>query len=178
MPNWDAKQQTPLVITNLADCPEFLEPLAQWHHQIWLDTSTKFLNSGPEEKAVLAKDLRERQAKLKDHLSATPFPSSYLAIHKGQLLGAVSLVKYRREQSSTELTWISNLFVEEAFRKEGIGAALLTHAIGIAQTLGLQRIYTSTPSLSRFYEKQGWEIVKHQPLNGNEVTILSFAIAD
>ncbi len=60
--------------------------------------------------------------------------------------------------ANDSLVWISNLFVEEAYRHNGIGTTLMNRVIDTVKKLSIPKIYLyCKPELISFYEKFGAE---------------------
>ena len=57
---------------------------------------------------------------------------------------------------------VTNLFVEEPFRGQGVGSALMAHAFSVAKNAGARMMVLETQSCNlpaiRFYQSQGYAI--------------------
>ncbi len=155
-----------LTIHSLKDVPAFLEQVAVWHHQEC-------------ERQGLRSSLALRQQRLQLHLQQRPVPHTLVALWQGHLAGCVSLVNYhlRQEQSAASLSpiWLSNLFVREAWRRQGIGTALVEAGTAYVRNLGRDDIWLSAAEYTDFYRKRGWQQVRATRLGGRQVNILRLA---
>jgi N-acetylglutamate synthase-like GNAT family acetyltransferase len=122
--------------------PEFFAQVAQWHHQ-------------------------ECE------------PKTLIALRGNQLVGCVSLVNYTYRSSermpkvaSESPVWLSNLFVLENLRYQGIGNTLIDAAKNYAQSLGLEELWLSATDYTDYYQKRGWEIVRRTRLGGRQVNVM------
>jgi GNAT superfamily N-acetyltransferase len=73
-----------------------------------------------------------------------------------------ALVIDNDESSRPELTpWLAALWVDEAMRKRGLAAELLSEAIRRSAALGVERLYLiARPALRDFYTARGWEPIE------------------
>ena len=71
--------------------------------------------------------------------------------------------------ANDSLVWISNLFVEETYRHNGIGTTLMNRVIDTVKKLSIPKIYLyCKPELISFYEKFGAKDT-HQEMNGSHL---------
>lgn len=74
------------------------------------------------------------------------------------------------EGSSSAL--VANLFVDKSNRADGVGADLIKALKAEAVARGVETIYTWTPNLRGWYERQGFIYQEHTSHLGLEVDIL------
>lgn len=146
--------------------PEFFAQVAQWHHQEC-------------ERQGLKSSLALRQQRLVLHVQQTTIPKTLIALRSNQLVGCVSLVNYTYRSSermpkvaSESPVWLSNLFVPENVRHQGIGNALIDAAKNYAQSLGLEELWLSATDYTDYYQKRGWEVVRRTRLGGRQVNVM------
>lgn len=146
--------------------PEYFAQVAHWHHQEC-------------ERQGVKSSLPLRQQRLVLHVQQDLIPKTLIALSGNQLLGCVSLVNYtyrsseRMPKVSTETpVWLSNLFVQEQQRRQGIGAALIDAAKHYAQDLGLTELWLSATDYTDYYQKRGWEIIRRTRLAGRQVNVM------
>lgn len=146
--------------------PEFFAQVAHWHHQEC-------------ERQGLKSSLSLRQQRLVLHVQQNPIPKTLIALRGKQLLGCVSLVNYTYRSSermpkvaSDSPVWLSNLFVLEQYRQQGIGTALIDAAKNYAQDLGLTELWLSATDYTDYYQKRAWEIVRRTRLGGRQVNVM------
>jgi GNAT superfamily N-acetyltransferase len=64
--------------------------------------------------------------------------------------------------------WLAQLFVTPAYRKGGIGGALVEAAVAHVRELGYDQLYLYTSGeLPRFYQRLGWDIREMVPYRGH-----------
>lgn len=146
--------------------PTFFAQVAQWHHQEC-------------ERQGLKSSLALRQQRLVLHVQENSIPKTLIALRGNQLVGCVSLVNYTYRSSermpkvaSASPVWLSNLFVLENLRHQGIGNALIDAAKSYAQSLALEELWLSATDYTDYYQKRGWEIVRRTRLGGRSVNVM------
>ena len=83
-------------------------------------------------------------------------PSFYVAAIDDQIIGTYALIRNDLNSRQDLSPWLACLFVEERFRGESLGAAMLDHGLREAAKRGYKFLYL-TSDLNGFYEKYGWE---------------------
>lgn len=153
-------------IVILEQKPEFFAQVAQWHHQEC-------------ERQGLKSSLALRQQRLVLHVQENTIPKTLIALCGNQLVGCVSLVNYTYRSSermpkvaSPSPVWLSNLFVLENLRHQGIGNALIDAAKNYAQSLELEELWLSATDYTDYYQKRDWEIVRRTRLGGRQVNVM------
>ncbi len=164
------KKELSLKLCTLEFQPEFFAQVAQWHHQEC-------------ERQGLKSSLALRQQRLVLHMRDNNIPKTLIALRQHQLLGCVSLVDYtyrsseRMPKVTTESpVWLSNLFVQENYRRQGVGNQLIDAAKNYAQNLGLEELWLSATDYTDYYQKRGWEIVRRTKLGGRQVNVMRVAL--
>lgn len=157
-------------IKPLAYAPEFFAQVAAWHHQEC-------------ERQGLKSSLELRQQRLQLHIQNKPAPQTLVAIAEGEVIGCVSLVNYTFRADNSVLIprntspviaplWLSNLFVCETYREQGVGTLLIDAALHYARSLELSELWLSAAEFTGFYQKRGWEITRRTRLGGRVVNIM------
>jgi GNAT superfamily N-acetyltransferase len=72
--------------------------------------------------------------------------------------------------------WVVNLFVTPAARGRGHGSALLKHAIGHANALGLNELLLTTEYSTAHYAAAGWVVIGSTELAGHRSTVMRLSI--
>lgn len=147
-------------IFTLKDRPQHLLPLADWHHAEW-----SYLNPN--------RALEERIEEMREDLLGKPIPTTYVAEHKGELLGSACILA---DDMSThpELTpWLASVYVAAEQRGKGIGSMLVKRVMQHAQENGIRRLYLYTPDQAQLYARLGWQVFSEELYNGTPVTIMS-----
>lgn len=155
-----------LTLSPLEQWPALFAQVALWHHQ-------ECARQGIQSSLLL------RQQRLVQHLQAPQIPKTLVALREGELMGCVSLVSYsyrpRARQAlvaNDDSVWLSNLFVQEAYRRRGIGTALVQGACAYARQLGLVDLWLSASDFTDFYLARGWRIERQSRLGGKPVNVM------
>lgn len=151
--------------------PEFFAQVAQWHHQEC-------------ERQGLKSSIALRQQRLVLHVQRSTIPKTLIALRNNQVIGCVSLVNYTYRSSermpkvaSESPVWLSNLFVLENLRHQGIGNALIDAAKNYAQNLDMEELWLSATDYTDYYQKRGWEIVRRTKLGGRQVNVMRVGLS-
>ena len=155
-------------IESLADRPELLPTVAEWHWNEWGDVDPSgSLQSWAE--GLASRTHRDR------------IPASYVAVADGEPVGSVVLVEHDMPDRGdlAHLTlWLAGLFVKPAYRHQGIGSALVRHAQSEALRFGVSRLYLYTSTASDVYKRLGWKTIGGTVYEGEDVAILVSDLSD
>ena len=91
---------------------------------------------------------RQREG-LKRLLSPKAPAKVYVAEVRGKVLGMVSLLLTTSTALGKPVAWLEDLVVDPHWRGQGLGSALLDHALAQAQVLGLARVTLLTDANNR-----------------------------
>lgn len=160
------KKSPELQIALLENRPDFFAQVAYWHHKEC-------------ERQGLKSTLALRQQRLVLHVKEQLLPKTLIVLQRDELVGCVSLVNYtyrsseRMPKVSTEApVWLSNLYVPEQYRQQGIGSALVDAAKHYVRDLGLSELWLSATDYTDYYQKRGWEIIRRTRLGGRQVNVM------
>jgi len=154
-----------VVISPLEQHPDHCVQVAQWHH---LESLRQGLNS----------TLQQRQQRLAAHVQLAPLPKTLIVRQGEQLVGCVSLVSYQYRAQTLSLmaqdtsVWLSNLFVQEPWRQQGIGSLLVEAAKHYARNIGLTELWLSATDYTEFYQRRGWQLDRRTRLAGRIVNVM------
>jgi N-acetylglutamate synthase-like GNAT family acetyltransferase len=153
-----------LQIQFLADVPEHINQLADWHHAEWQH---------------LFKDwtLDVVRAELREHGECKTLPTTLVLLSNNQLLGSVSLI----EQDAPEFVnigspWLASLYVRPSERGKGFGFQLVQALIQHAKSIKVEKVFLFTPEHKNFYVKLGWKSIQQAMLHGEEVTVMNYTM--
>jgi predicted N-acetyltransferase YhbS len=144
----------------LADRPEFVPALAEWHFREWA-----YLRPG-DSVANRIRLLHERSGRRE-------LPITFVASSGAELLGSAMLMHHEMDTRPQYTPWLAGLFVAPEQRERGIGRALTQHVISEAEARGFARVYLFTPSAEAFFSHLGWSILEHTRYRDTDVTIMS-----
>jgi len=144
----------------LADRPEFIPLLAEWHHHEWAYLRPGF-------------SLADRIAMLHERSGRHELPITFVASSGAELLGSAMLVAHDMETRPQYSPWLAGVFISPAHRRRGIGRALSEHVVRVAAGLGFATLYLYTPSAQDFYSRLGWSILERAHYRDTDVTVMS-----
>ena len=149
-------------IAYLADCPEQVVTLAEWHHREW-----SHLNPGDT--------LDRRVERLRAH-GRGGIPTTVAAFEEAKLLGSAALVDCDMHGREDLSPWLASVFVAPAHRGCGVGRRLVARIVEEAERAGVATLYLFTPDRERFYTHMGWCVHERTSYLGQEVVIMSLAL--
>ena len=136
----------PLRIHDLRDRPDLLDTVAE---RIW--------RAFWQHKGSALDDLRASFAR---HLAPGDLPLTLVAMRDGLFRGTVSLIQCDEPERSDLAPWLAALWVDEAVRGQGIGAALVSAVERRCAALGIAHVYLSAkPAVAPFYAARGWQTI-------------------
>jgi len=143
----------------LADRPEFIPALAEWHHNEWVH-----LNPGDT--------LEWRIKRMQKSLGRRQIPTTFIALEGEELLGSASLVKWDMDTKPELTPWLASVYVAPQHRNKGLGTALVERAVEEARALGVETLYLFTPDRESFYAHMGWEVLERTEYVGEQVVVM------
>lgn len=148
----------------LADRPQLLPTLAEWHHAEW-----GYLHPGST--------LEDRIGWLRSELQRGAVPFCVVAVDEdGRPLGSAGVVEHDMDHHREWTPWLSSVYVHPDHRRRGIGAALVRRATEETARLGVPDLYLFTPDQARFYERLGWRELLREVYRGTEVTVMTIPL--
>jgi GNAT superfamily N-acetyltransferase len=151
---------SPVQIELLADHPEFIPTLAEWHHREWA-----YLRPGDT--------IAARISRLRAACGRQDPPIVFVSLAGRELLGSAMLVPHDMDTRLELSPWLAGVFTAPEFRRRGIATELSRHVVRHAAELGFSRIYLYTPSAETFYARLGWQLVERTRYRGANVTMMS-----
>lgn len=149
-----------LHVTYLADTPEIIPQVAEWHHREWGHLAN-------------ARTLAQRTERLHDHLQRVVLPTMFVAWAGAQPIGTAALIANDMDVLPEWIPWLANVFVIPEYRRQGIGAQLVERVAAEAAHLDYPRLYLYTLDQMRFYEKLGWHISHVRFYRGYDMTVMT-----
>lgn len=128
-------------ILNLRDQPQWPDRAAEWFHAKWGVPLDAYRES-------MARCLRREG----------PVPQWYLAVEGGTILGGLGVIENDFHDRKDLAPNVCAVYVEEAYRRQGIAGALLTHVCADLADMGVDTLYLLTDHTS-FYERYGWRFL-------------------
>ena len=150
--------QNSFTISDLRQTPEFFDVVADRIWQAWW-----------KEKGHPFDFIAGR---LREDLNAEPIPFALVAYDEAKFLGSVSVIASDVAERPQYSPWVAALWVDDAYRRQGIGAALVERAVDALFSLGIRRTYLAASGQRRsFYVKRGWTQIE-EDVGGRLLTIL------
>jgi len=153
-----------LRIEYLADYPEHISVLAEWHHE-------QFAAFNPQE------SVEQRISKLKSRSRRREIPTTVVALLGDTLVGSASLLEHDMESRQDLSPWIASVYVHPDYRRRGIGTRLVQYLEGEAKRLDVEWLYLFTPDMRPFYEAIGWSVLEDAEYRGHLTTIMEKQLA-
>jgi GNAT superfamily N-acetyltransferase len=147
-------------IDYLYDHRDFVPTVARWIYGEWSD----IIDSPSEADFVEHVDRRMRRREI---------PTTFVAFCEDRPVGSCSLLETDLKTRMDLSPWLAEVFVLPAYRRRGIGRALVERAVEEATALGLEALYLFTPDREGFYARLGWSVVGPAELCGQDIVIMS-----
>ncbi len=150
-----------MLITCIADHPELIKTIGQWHWQEWGHADPE----GSLESWTQGLALRVNRNRI---------PTTYVALSEtGDLLGSVTLVDNDMHTRPELEPWLAGLYVKPESRGQGIATALVLTAMAEARRFGVDVLYLYTSTAESLYTRLGWQVVDQADYEGDEVVVMS-----
>jgi GNAT superfamily N-acetyltransferase len=98
-------------------------------------------------------------------------PCTLVALAQGDLVGFVTLIQIPEKAGVPDGVWLITLFVKPAYRRHGVGTALIDRCVEIARDMGYDalHLWTESSDLTAYYAKRGWRLIGADPHDGEDV---------
>ncbi|HEY5129424.1 MAG TPA: GNAT family N-acetyltransferase [Bradyrhizobium sp.] len=137
----------PFTISDLRQCPEFFDIVAERIWQAWWKAD--------------GHPLDYISGRLSENLSDTPIPFALVAHDGDSFLGTTSVIAADLAERPQLTPWVAAVWVDPAARRRGVGAALVDRAVRDCFALGVGRAYLcARPQRSGFYQALGWSAIE------------------
>lgn len=127
----------------------------------------------PIDEVEQARHLQRRVAVLRQHLSPSAIPSTFIASLDGEPVGTASLVHYQFTSTQAPSEWLTNIYVVAECRARGIARKLIDHACAFAAEHGVSLLHLYTKDKGVFYLNLGWEFSGSANVQQEQVEIYS-----
>ena len=151
-------------IISLSEAPEHIATIAAWHQAEW-----GYLNPGST--------VESRMLKMQRYLSDKPMPSMRICVDGKKVIGTAALVESDMDSHPELSPWLASVYVDAAYRKRGIGAALVKQIVADARAQGFKTLYLFTPDQAHFYQQLGWQFIAQESYRGSEATLMKIILA-
>jgi GNAT superfamily N-acetyltransferase len=146
----------------LADHPEFVRTLAEWHYAQW-------------NQLVDNDSVGRRFEVLTARANRRTIPTVFVAVENAELRGSATLEKYDMETRRDLTPWMTDVYVAEPFRRRGIASTLVRRVVREAKELGVHRLhlFTTGPWREQLYTGLGWSVLDRPIYRGVERVVMS-----
>jgi GNAT superfamily N-acetyltransferase len=153
-----------ITIKYLNDHPEFIDTIARWHYDQWhhilhdftLDRYTEYLSS---------------------HYRRGGIPSLFVAVHKSKVIGTAAFEDYDMDTHQELSPWLASVYVDQNYRKKGVGRTLVRRVIEEARSFIVNKLYLFTSDRVPFYTKYGWAILFREEYYGEMESVMVLDIS-
>ncbi len=90
--------------------------------------------------------------------TSSPLPQWFLAMQGDEIIGGCGLITNDFISRMDLYPWLCALYVEENFRRQGVGGMLIDYTAGTAQKLGFENLYCGTDHIG-YYEKYRFQYI-------------------
>jgi len=150
-----------IAIDYLANCPELVDEMARLSWKEWQEIYQ-------QREQTLEHSLKN----YRDRMNTDRLPLTLVALHRGELVGMVSL-KFHDMDTRPDLDpWLGGLLVLPEWRNRGVGTMLMHRATEEARRLNVRRLYLWTHSAEKLYDKLGWQVVERTNYFGKEAVVM------
>ncbi|WP_292497400.1 GNAT family N-acetyltransferase [Mesorhizobium sp.] len=94
----------------------------------------------------------------------------------GSPIGSCLFVRNEIDPAHDLTPWLAGLVVDEAYRGQGVGTALVRAIEGHAASAGVNRLYLYTWQARSFYEALGWTATEAFEQEGEPMLLMSCAL--
>lgn len=147
-----------LVVAPLIDHAEHLPLLARWNHEVW--------------GAVVGRAYDGYVTRLTGYLSRDSLPMALIALWDGRPAGTACVNLHDMSTRPALTPWLANLYVDLAFRRRGLGGALVRAAEDVARKAGNRRLHLYTPDQEKLYASLGWRTLERCVYDGEDVAVM------
>jgi predicted N-acetyltransferase YhbS len=151
-----------MTILPLADRPDTIPLLSGWFHGQWHSFD------GRSRAAI--------EAALQHSLNRESIPITFVAITSDKVIGTVSLDESDLPPYDHLSPWLASLYVVPAFRRSGVGTALVRHTIAFAQRQTSLPVYLWTPGSTGLYETCGFKVLAQAVHAGRSITVMEWPV--
>lgn len=137
-----------LTIAHLFEHPYHRPQVAAWIHGA-------FWKHRPE----TGRTVERIEGYLQDAADPDAIPLSLIALVDDRPAGTVNLIENDDSKRRHLRPWLAALVVEKAYRRQGVGSALVRSLVWHAARLGLAEMYLGT-DIPDFYERLGAAVVE------------------
>jgi predicted acetyltransferase len=95
---------------------------------------------------------------MENSLSENKISKTFIALKNKEIIGMYQIVMSDLDTRPDIYPWLTNIYVDEKYRGNGVCKLLLEHAIEEAKKMKIKELYLYTAHIG-LYEKYGWKYV-------------------
>ncbi|WP_323795209.1 GNAT family N-acetyltransferase [Nisaea sp.] len=133
----------PRRILRLTDAPHHLDTVVAWNHAEWGVTA--------------GRSLSVTEGWFQDMIRK-PSEECVIAERDGVALGIACLVDHDLEERPDLLHWLASVYVDPAFRRTGLGSALVGAVEREAAARNIKHLHLYTHTAEPLYQRLGWTV--------------------
>lgn len=147
----------------LKDDPKVIYTIASWNQAYWSTQYPDLFRDDDFQNAF------EEHARNEKHA----LPQTYICMADGELAGCVTIEEETAEVLPADFNpWISNLYVSEDHRNEGIGNYLMEMALVKLKELKYEKAYLwSDVSTEEYHRRRGWTAISGHDLGERRILV-------
>jgi GNAT superfamily N-acetyltransferase len=146
-------------VVTLASRRDLLPVVAQWIHDEWWQNEPNGLQ-------ILTELLQA-------HREPERIPATFIALVDGIPVGSACLIERDIETEAwPELKpWVAAVYVQPAYRRQGLGATLLNTITVFAARIGQSDLYLTTEGKEEWYQGLGWQVL-HEKTEASQLVVM------
>ncbi len=120
-----------------------------------------------------SRTLQEDMAGLRGLIAGDAFEAAFVSRDQDLPIGSCLLVRNEIDPAHDLSPWLAGLIVDEAYRGQGVGTALVKAVEAHATSVGVGKLYLYTWQARRFYEALGWIAVEPFEQDGEPMLLMA-----
>ena len=150
-----------MAIFPISQRPECIEEISDWHYQEWRHLYPS-----------LTRDDFRRD--IQDSLESGLIPGTWVLEKDGQIIGTASLQADIIESRSVKSPWLSNVYIREDYRGQGLGRSMVQQVLEQLAGSGLEQLLLYTEDQPDFYAALGWELVSTESYQDKQLHLMRY----
>jgi GNAT superfamily N-acetyltransferase len=150
-------------ISFLKNKPEHLDEVAELLFNQW-------------GRSITGNRLEDTRAKLAGFLNDDGIPLNVICLKGTELAGTYNLLPNDLPIRADLAPWFGSLYVKPEHRGQGVGSALVRHAIALARSLRYTRLYLITSDKQALYTRLGFSAIDNVEHRGETVTVMGIEL--
>jgi N-acetylglutamate synthase-like GNAT family acetyltransferase len=150
-------------IENLADHPEAIPLITQWHLKQWGD--------------IMPDHTSQTYGRyLSTHYKRDGIPSMYVAVYEERVIGTAALEDDDMDTHPEFTPWLARVYTDVKYRKNGVGETLVKKVFEEARRLNVKKLYLFTPDRQHYHERFGFRTLFQENYYGNLESVMALML--